>query len=65
MVEQTTGEALQRVKGATPGNIMEAYRRVHQFHARQTLMILLELRPQVMIPTVARHDNEVARRIGE
>ena len=65
LIEKTSGEALQRVKGTKRGEGMEAYRRLHQWYARQTTMTMQELRMKVMRPGQARNEGEVAQKLEE
>ena len=65
LVDKTTGEALQRIRGCPEGQGIEAYRRLHQWHAGRSAATLQELRDQVMRPKEAKTEAEVAIRIEE
>ena len=61
LVENTTGEALLRVKGVQLGQGIEAYRRLHQWFGQQTDMGLAELRQRVIRPNPATRAEDIAR----
>ena len=65
LLAKTTGEALLRVRTVETGNGMEAYRRLHKWYGKQTVMGLAELRQRVIRPVQARREEDFAKWVGE
>ena len=58
LTSKTTGEALRKVKGAGPGNGLEAYRRLSDWYLVLTSATLHKVRTRVMKPRIATKESE-------